>query len=285
MASATQVSFSINHFLTFSSSPILDVRNEQAFAANHITDSCNIPLDSLSDRIHELPLRKQSLRIICKEVDSERVTNLLKEKGYQIAACLHWSLQVETILSEKQQLQKNDSSVRLWQPALIIKEFVEQLHQGQVGTVLDIGCGSGRDAVYMALRGWQVTAVDYLPRMIDKLNALASYNNVQVTGVLLDLETDRGLSKIDKKFDVITVIRYLHRPLFKEMSRMINSGGYIIYQTFLEGCEVFGKPKNPRFLLKPGELAEVFDGFKIIKDRVEYLDDGRPTQVFIAQKP
>jgi hypothetical protein len=79
------------------------------------------------------------------------------------------------------------------------------------------------------------------------------------------------------------VARYLHRPLFPWIKRLLKPGGIIIYQTFMQGCEKFGSPRNPNFLLKPGELREIFMGAEIWLDEVEELEDGRPVAAFIAK--
>jgi cytochrome b561 len=86
-------------------------------------------------------------------------------------------------------------------------------------------------------------------------------------------------------FDLINVARYLHRPLFAQIKSLLAVDGIILYHTFMQGSEVFGSPKNPNFLLKQGELAEVFADWHIWCDQTLVLADGRPMSYFIAQKP
>ena len=71
--------------------------------------------------------------------------------------------------------------------------------------------------------------------------------------------------------------------------KMLNKGGFILYHTFLEGCDKVGNmsPKKPRFILKNGELSSIFsekNGFKICTDTLTYLSDQRPISYFVAYK-
>ncbi|MCA1973934.1 MAG: SAM-dependent methyltransferase, partial [Caenispirillum sp.] len=61
-----------------------------------------------------------------------------------------------------------------------------------------------------------------------------------------------------RRFDAIVVTNYLHRPLFPHLIEALAAGGVLLYETFMRGNERFGRPSNPDFLLRPGELLEVF---------------------------
>ena len=103
----------------------------------------------------------------------------------------------------------------------------------------------------------------------------------------MDLETgnDPFAAYADNTFDLVFVIRYLHRPLFPYLKRIVKSGGVFMHQTFMQGSEVFGSPKNPNFLLKPNELALLFQDWAVLYDEIEYLEDGRPVSAFVARRP
>jgi hypothetical protein len=66
---------------------------------------------------------------------------------------------------------------------------------------------------------------------------------------------------------------------------LLAPGGVLLYQTFMQGSEQFGSPRNPNYLLRPHELAQTFAGLTILLDEVEYLEDGRPLSAFIARRP
>jgi SAM-dependent methyltransferase len=79
----------------------------------------------------------------------------------------------------------------------------------------------------------------------------------------IDLETDdRG--QLGDNYDGIIVTNYLHRPLLPTIARALAPGGVLIYETFARGNERFGRPRNPDFLLRPGELLEAFTGLTVV---------------------
>ena len=120
--------------------------------------------------------------------------------------------------------------------------------------VLDLACGYGRHARLFAARGCRVLAVD---RDAAALASLAA-----VTGIVTraaDLEGAPWPLAPDR-FDGVVVANYLHRPLFGPMIAALRSNGVLIYDTFMVGNERFGRPSNPDFLLRPGELLEVVRG-------------------------
>lgn len=66
-----------------------------------------------------------------------------------------------------------------------------------------------------------------------------------------------------QRFGGIVVTNYLHRPLFPVLAQSLTEEGVLIYETFMVGNERFGKPSNPNFLLRPGELLEAFGGLTV----------------------
>ncbi|WP_169566002.1 class I SAM-dependent methyltransferase [Sneathiella limimaris] len=125
------------------------------------------------------------------------------------------------------------------------------------GTVLDLAAGSGRHSVYLADRGYQVTAVDIETRQLEELGR----DDIEI--LQADLENEPWPLE-GRRFDGIIVTHYLWRPLFPKIRQSLTDGGVIIYETFAEGNERFGRPRNPDFLLKDGELKEQLSGFDIL---------------------
>lgn len=122
------------------------------------------------------------------------------------------------------------------------------------GIVLDVACGNGRHARYFAARSHPVEAVDRDPAMLAALSGIAG-----ISTRCADLEG--GPWPYDKgRFAGIVVINYLHRPLIPHLLAGLAQGGVLIYETFAEGNERYGRPSNPDFLLRPGELLEVVRG-------------------------
>jgi len=120
------------------------------------------------------------------------------------------------------------------------------------GSVLDVAAGKGRNARWLAQQGFRVEAVD---RDAEAMQAMRGIDGITLQ--VADLEQD-GWPYADHQFDAIVVCRYLHRPLFPHLIDSLAPDGVLIYETFMQGQEVYGKPSNPDFLLKPDELLEVF---------------------------
>jgi len=121
------------------------------------------------------------------------------------------------------------------------------------GPVLDVACGSGRHARLFAERGFEVVAVD---REAQNLSGNIHF-------VRADLEGGNPWPFAGRRFAAIVVTNYLHRPLFPHLAAALEDGGVLIYETFMIGNERFGRPSNPEFLLRPGELLEAFAGLHV----------------------
>lgn len=266
----------------------LDCRPFAAFCQGHRDGVTSIPADELASRMHELPKTSVPLAL-CGDEDSLLAAHtFLTAKGYQVVAQQVWSASLAAELQMQGRLAMGAGSPRLWQPAPLIARFVAEIapcHAIMPGKGLDIGCGAGRDLVYLAMHGWQMSGIDYLPGALQRVQQLASSQQVTVTTVQRDLETggDPFHDWADASLDLVCVARYLHRPLFPYLKRILKPGGVLVYQTFMQGAEQFGSPRNPNFLLRLGELAAVFAGADILLDTVETLDDGRPVSAFVCR--
>ncbi|WP_444995979.1 methyltransferase domain-containing protein [Aliikangiella sp. IMCC44359] len=286
MARFKKIDQLIIQFIGSDNLPIIDLRATDDYESGHIIDSSHFPQSELFARLFQLPSKNIPLKLVGKCSQLKLVCEDLLKKNYLVDKTLVWSEEVKNELIRLNFLETGLQSKRLWRPAKVLERFISNFpYNVQRKRALDIAAGSGRDAVFLAMNGWDVSAVDYLPQAINKIGQLAELHQVSVKQYLLDLELEeKVLNNIKGLFDLIVVVRYLHRPLLEQIKQKINPGGFLVYQTFMEGCELFGKPKNPRYLLAEGELAKVFKGFEIIKDEVEYLEDGRPTNTFVARK-
>ena len=79
-----------------------------------------------------------------------------------------------------------------------------------------------------------------------------------------DLEDGSPWPLPGEQFQGIVVSNYLHRPLFAPIERALAPGGVLLYETFMQGNERYGRPSNPAFLLAPGELWRAFGGLQVI---------------------
>lgn len=125
--------------------------------------------------------------------------------------------------------------------------------------LLDLACGGGRHARLFAARGCAVEAVDRDAAALAALSGVAG-----VTTRCADLEGG-AWPYGGQRFQAVVVVNYLHRPLFPLLAAALDDGGVLIYETFMQGNERHGKPANPAFLLRAGELLEAFgEGFAVL---------------------
>ena len=151
-----------------------------------------------------------------------------------------------------------------------VKRFVPLIRRG--GRVLDLAAGSGRHTRLLLESGFAICAVD---RDISALSPLAGAN-CEVRRV--DLETGAPWS-LGTGYDGIIVTNYLHRPLLPAIAQALAAGGVLIYETFARGNERFGRPHNPDFLLRPGELLDSFAMLTVIAFEQGEVSAPRPAVI------
>lgn len=134
--------------------------------------------------------------------------------------------------------------------SLWIERFLPLIAAG--GSVLDLACGQGRHALLLAQHGYRVEAVD---RDVEALAGISAKAPGIVTRAA-DLEAGPWPYH-GRAFDGIVVANYLFRPLLPALLSALDVNGVLIYETFMVGNERFGKPSNPAFLLRSGELLDV----------------------------
>jgi SAM-dependent methyltransferase len=123
------------------------------------------------------------------------------------------------------------------------------------GDVLDVACGSGRHTRLFLERGHRVVAID---RDLSGIADLAEHPRLErVEG---DLEGEGPFPLSGRFFAAVVVTNYLHRPLLPSLVAAVDAEGVLIYETFAAGNERFGRPRNPDFLLRPGELLDAVRG-------------------------
>jgi SAM-dependent methyltransferase len=133
-------------------------------------------------------------------------------------------------------------------PSAWVARFAPLIAQGEV---LDLACGSGRHARLLAALGRPVLAADR------DAEALAMAAGHAIRTLQIDLENGAPWPFEPNRFAAVVVTNYLYRPLFPHILASLADNGLLIYETFAQGNALFGKPSNPDFLLKPGELLDV----------------------------
>lgn len=128
------------------------------------------------------------------------------------------------------------------------------------GRVLDVAAGRGRNTRWLSAAGFQVEAVDRDAAALADMQGLAGVS-------LLQADLEQGdWPYIGQEFDGIVVCRYLHRPLLPWLATSLAAGGVLIYETFMQGQQQFGRPTAPDFLLEPGELLASYQASLLVQE-------------------
>ena len=135
------------------------------------------------------------------------------------------------------------------------------------GTVLDVACGQGRHAYWFYKRNHAVVLVDRAQAAIDSIVLPAD----RCEKVVADIENDPW-PFAGRQFDAVVVTNYLWRNLLPTLLASLAPGGVLIYETFAQGNETVGKPAQPEFLLRPGELLEVCKDLRIVTFEDGFLE-------------
>jgi tellurite methyltransferase len=141
-------------------------------------------------------------------------------------------------------------------PGSLVVQFTQDL---PAGTALDLACGPGRNAVYLAALGWKVTAIDGSSVAIDLLRSKSSSIDARVA----DLEAGE-LDVPPQSFDLVLSCYYLQRSLIPLMQSAVRPGGMLIMIVHLAGAD---QPQGTATRAYPGELGSFFQGWRILHYR------------------
>ena len=139
-------------------------------------------------------------------------------------------------------------------PSAWVRRFAHLVRPG--GAVLDLACGSGRHLRWLAAQGFRMTGVDRDAAAVEPLRDAAEI-------VVADLEGGPWPLP-GRRFDGIVVTNYLWRALLPMLGASLAPGGVLIYETFADGHQHFGRPARADFLLRRGELLAAFAGLRVV---------------------
>lgn len=151
------------------------------------------------------------------------------------------------------------------------------------GKVLDLACGRGRNAVWLARQGWNVTAVDGSPAAIELLRQRAQARGLAVETLVADLECGEYRVEPDS-WDFIVICFYLQVSLLEAAKRGVRPGGLVLVIVHLSALG----EQPTRHQLRPGELKQYFSGWEILHDHEGPPDDPehkRLSAEIVARRP
>jgi SAM-dependent methyltransferase len=231
---------------------LLDPREVSDAVAAPIADAVNIPWSEIPRRMHELPPPDEILRmpdLTSVQAAAER----LQSRGRRVEL-------VPFAYGES-------GRGRLWEPNPFLAEIAPHLPPGRA---LDVGCGAGRDAVFLASLGWSVLAVDVLPDAIERGRDLAARyldapERIEWSVADIRRESPSGA------FDLVTMFAFLHRPLLRAVPDLLAPGGSLVLETFTtEHRARHGRPASPELALAPEEIGKLVPGLTVREANVAW---------------
>lgn len=225
----------------------LDPRPPEEVAALPFVDAVNIPLAELPARMHELPPPGAPLFLPDLPAGREAAEFLASRKR-----------EVSFVAFE----EGHSEPGRLWRPNPFLEEVAPHLAPG---TALDVGCGSGRDAVYLASLGWRVVALDILPDALER-GAELSERYLDDPAAIEWATADVRRTFPEEAFDLVVMFAFLHRPLLARVTELLRPGGSLVLEQFtLEHRARHGRPASDDLAVDPNELATLAPGLTVVQ--------------------
>jgi SAM-dependent methyltransferase len=314
------------------------VGDAASFLAGHPAGAVHVPLADLEQRLFELPPAGAS--VLVSGAGAADGVALLARFGYPARE------------DTSEEAETGPSAARLWSPSAALAACADRLEaawapaaaavapaapvpaalaaadaEGAASLAallaadgplaVDVGCGHGRDAVFLAARGWRVLALDEQDRLVRKLRAFAAREGVaaRVAGLRVDVEAAAPVAALTallaQRVQLVLCVRFLHRPLLPAMRAWVRPGGAALHTTFARGPAPYARgPHRARFLLEPGELRAVwttgaYDGepapgleaepqrwaqahgaaWEVWRDAADELPDGRWLHTVLVRRP
>ncbi len=152
------------------------------------------------------------------------------------------------------------------------------------GRALDIATGKGRNALFLAERGFTVDAMDISEVGLHLAQRQAEKRGLTLNLMQADLES---FEFPDSAYDLILNINFLLRSLIPKVKKALRQGGHIIFDTYLMDQQALGHPRNPAYLLQHNELLNLFRNFRVLSyQEGKFLDGGKESfrAELLAQK-
>lgn len=250
---------------------VLDVRTRAEFTEKHIPGSLLIPLHELEQRVAEVPNSGTPIALLCEHgIRGVSACRFLAEHGIGPLYNVKGGLDEWPGPTVRVDADPPAQRFGIGPSSFLVRNF-ELLPRG---LALDVAMGEGRNAIYLATRGFDVDGVDVRPETVARARASARRINAPIRAVVGNVEDGTYIIPMDA-YDTIMVFNFLHRPLFTDIREGVRPGGVVIYETFTEDQPKYGRPTNPDFLLRKGELREVFADWEILRYR-ETVEPERP---------
>ncbi|MDR3690357.1 MAG: class I SAM-dependent methyltransferase [Fimbriimonas sp.] len=230
-----------------------------------IADSVWIPASELPNRVLELPSKRNVVWIADTGDEARAAQRFLESIGYRV------ELGTDFVSGERLR-------TRLWSPSPYLEWIVPQIPPCDS---LDLACGSGRDVVFLADRGFSSVGIDHLPDALEMGRRLADRyldEPERASFIRADLETHEPL----RTYGLVTCFSYLDRDLLARIDRFVRPGFWFAMETFTTvHRETFGKPRSDNHILFPGELRGLLDRFDLIHYDEDWHGDRHTARAWV----
>ena len=149
-------------------------------------------------------------------------------------------------------------------PSRFLQDHIDMIPRGPA---LDLACGAGRHAVYLAAHGFAVDAIDIARAGLQRAQRTARLQRLPIRFVQADLDY---FSLAPEHYALTVGIRFLNRALWPALKRCTRPLGMVLFETFTIDQATIGHPTNPAYLLAPDELRRAFADFEVLA-----YDEGR----------
>ena len=233
---------------------LLDPRPAEIARAHPIANSVNIPVTELARSLSELPPPAEILRVADVPEAQDQVFESLGRPV--VRAPFEFG---------------PAGPGRLWEPSELAIELVQS---GDLGRILDIGAGTGRDAVYLAANGGRVVALDHARDFISRGSGFAP-RYLPPTADLEWVWGDASQFNLHGAFDAVLMVRFLDKSVVRRAWEVVRVGGSMLIQCFHPSERLRrGQPKSLDLVASPEELSELLpDGFQVTMAEVRTRDD------------
>lgn len=275
---------------------ILDVRTPQEYAElGHIPGAWLLPVDLIASAPALLPDDGREVLVYC-----EHGVRSVAAAQWLAAAGIRNIVNMSGGMSRWSGPREHDAG-RVRGPAGWLLENADLLPRG--GRVLDVAAGRGRHALLLGAAGFSVRAIDRDESALAAMAKVATAAGLAVDTEVRDLEPTIGLTPITTEgrdfpglsavesslgqnlYDGILVFNYLYRPLMPALREALKPGGVLFYETFLVGQAERGHPRNPAFLLQPGELTALVAPLTVLRSREGDVDGNLVASVVARREP
>lgn len=275
---------------------VLDVRQAPAFAAGHLAGAMSLPLPLAPDVATDaaaldawlaaelpsifLPPRHAPLLVVAHRPPlALAVAASLRARGRRrVEACV---LAVAPPRGPGIVWVSGAASGSLWSPPPFLVRWAHLLPPPAAGPVLDLACGSGRAAVWLARRGWRVTAIDHQEEALDLGRRLAAREGVRVDFRQADLRTRDALPT--GSWASALLFRFLDRDFLARLPDALARPAVVMLRTFRDAPGYIGNPR-PRHRLGRGEAASLWSaaGARLLVHEESFDADGKPATGVVA---